>query len=76
MRHAYEFVGGPQDGQTLDVPEPVFSGLELRVRPPEPYLPYAPYEMQEDGRFHFVGRMGQSMLGAPADSGLAGPTMA
>jgi hypothetical protein len=53
MRQVYSFVGGPQDGQAMDVPEPVFPGMELQVLMPEPGKPSASYLFRGDGRFYF-----------------------
>lgn len=60
MYRAYHFVGGPQDGKVLQVPGTVASGTELLVRPGEPYLPWEPYGLQEDGRFHYLGYISRS----------------
>ncbi len=72
MHHRIRFVGGPQDGKTLEVPGPVSPGLDLLVRPPEPFLPWDPYRLGEDGRFHHVGYVmdlsaARAAGGAPGD---------
>lgn len=54
MRLHFRFLGGPQNGKTLPVPSPVALGMEISVRPEEPYLPCAQYRLAEDGTFRFV----------------------
>jgi hypothetical protein len=54
MRLHFRFIGGPQDGKTLAVPSPVQVGMEISVRPEEPYLPCALYRLDDSGEFHFV----------------------
>ena len=54
MRLHFRFIGGPQDGKTLPVPSPVELGMEISVRPEEPYLPCATYRLDEGGFFRFV----------------------
>lgn len=54
MRLHFRFLGGPQDGKTFPVPSPVTLGMEVAVRPEEPYLPSALYRLAEDGVFRFV----------------------
>ncbi|QOV90740.1 hypothetical protein [Humisphaera borealis] len=53
MRLHFRFIGGPQDGKTLPVPSPVTGGMEISVRPVEPYLPCATYTLGDDGFFRF-----------------------
>jgi hypothetical protein len=58
----FKFVGGRLDGGELPVPQPTYVGMELRVRPGDPWEPREYYVLREDGRFHFE----QSVGGAPA----------
>lgn len=53
-RH-FRFVGGSQDGRALPVPEPIRTDMEFLVRPAEPYLPWEPYQLGDDGQFHYRG---------------------
>ena len=54
MRLHFRFVGGPQDGRILAVPSPVSVGMEVSVRPEEPYLPCSPYRLTKDGVFRYI----------------------
>ena len=54
MRLHIRFIGGPHDGKTLPVPSPVTIGMEISVRPEEPYLPCALYVLEDDGSFHYT----------------------
>ena len=58
----FKFVGGRLDGGELPVPRPTQVGMELRVRPGDPWEPREYYVLREDGRFHFE----QSAGGEPA----------
>ena len=58
----FKFVGGRLDGGELPVPRPTYVGMELRVRPGDPWEPREYYVLEADGRFHFD----QSAGGEPA----------
>lgn len=61
-QETFKFVGGRLDGGELPVPCPTQVGMELRVRPGDPWEPREYYVLREDGRFHFE----QSAGGAQA----------
>jgi hypothetical protein len=70
--HVFHFVGGSQDGRSLVVPDPITPDMEFLVRPAEPYLPWEPYLLGDDGRFHYVELGSTRTVHAPAGDAPAG----